>query len=284
MYRELRKMILQREKSQKIIVNLVEQLRKKLEDFVVRNEEGQVVGKVRDLKHDKNGELNLVLSPQKLGGDLGFLLNSKYIQKVDSLNRSLFIEYTPEIRQQQTIDSLVFSEDMSQENITSNENQEESNPDSSFELPDNSEVVEEEIIRLLEEKLVVERSKQKVGEVVVRKEIETRLVQVPVKREKLIVEQVSPERKQLAEIDLGQGEVTGVEVVQTTSTEAQPTVKGEFLSPQAASDLLEAIALQKRHGCAKVRVEIFLEDPKLQQTYQKMFDATQTSNTISLNP
>jgi len=43
-----------------------------------------------------------------------------------------------------------------------------------------------------------------VGEVIVRKVIETRMVevQVPVRHEKLIVEQVSPERKQLAEIDL----------------------------------------------------------------------------------
>jgi len=63
--------------------------------------------------------------------------------------------------------------------------------------------LEEEIIRLLGERLVVDRGKRKIGEVIVRKEIETRMIQVPVRREKLIVEQVSPERKQLAEINLG---------------------------------------------------------------------------------
>jgi len=68
----------------------------------------------------------------------------------------------------------------------------------------NSEVLEEEIIRLLGERLVVDRGKRKIGEVIVRKEIETRMIQVPVRFEKLIVEQVSPERKQLAEINLGQ--------------------------------------------------------------------------------
>jgi hypothetical protein len=50
------------------------------------------------------------------------------------------------------------------------------------------------------------------------------------------------------------------------------TVTGEFISPRAASNLLEAIALQKRHGCQKVRVELVLEDQELQEAYQKMFD------------
>ena len=64
------------------------------------------------------------------------------------------------------------------------------------------------------------KSKQrKVGEVIVRKEIETRMVQieVPVRYEKLIVEQVSPEHKQLAEIDLGQEVVTGIELSESAS-------------------------------------------------------------------
>jgi uncharacterized protein (TIGR02271 family) len=147
---------------------------------------------------------------------------------------------------------------------------------------DTLEVMEEEIIRLLEERLVVNRSKWKVGEVVVRKEIETQIVQVPIRREKLIIEQVSPETKQIAEIDLGKGEITGVELTETPSLDTRNssvassdkgyTVTGEFLSPRAASNLLEAIALQKRHGCQKVRVELVLEDQELQEAYQKMFD------------
>jgi len=70
-------------------------------------------------------------------------------------------------------------------------------------LSSDSEILSEELIRLLGERVVVDRNKRKVGEVIVRKVIETRMVQVqvPVRHEKLIVE-VSPERKQLAEIDL----------------------------------------------------------------------------------
>jgi stress response protein YsnF len=55
----------------------------------------------------------------------------------------------------------------------------------------------EEVIPLLEERLMVNLTRRKTGEVVVRKEIETHILQmqVPIRREKLIVEQVSPEYK-----------------------------------------------------------------------------------------
>jgi stress response protein YsnF len=151
---------------------------------------------------------------------------------------------------------------------------------------DTLEVVEEEIICLLEERLVVNRSKWKVGEVVVRKEVENKIVQVPIRREKLIIEQISPETKQIAEIDLGKGEVSGIELTEASTSDTLDrsaqradnpyTVIGEFLSPKAASHLLEAIALQGQHGCKKVRVELVLDNPELQQTYQGMFDRCST--------
>lgn len=61
-----------------------------------------------------------------------------------------------------------------------------------------------ETIRLLEERLLVEQHRRKVGEVVVHKVVDTHLIQVPVRRERLVVEQVSPERRQLAVVDLSQ--------------------------------------------------------------------------------
>lgn len=82
--------------------------------------------------------------------------------------------------------------------------------------------VEDEKIRLLEERLVVDVHKRKIGEVVVRKEVETRIVRVPVRREILIVEQISPEFKQLAVVDLGQIEDT--EITSEAGTEILPTV------------------------------------------------------------
>jgi stress response protein YsnF len=67
-----------------------------------------------------------------------------------------------------------------------------------------SQVLAEEVIPLLAERVVVDRQKRKSGEIVVRKVIETEIIEVEVRREKLIVEQVSPEYKELAVIDLGQ--------------------------------------------------------------------------------
>lgn len=146
----------------------------------------------------------------------------------------------------------------------------------------NSNVVEEEIIRLLEERLIVNRSKWKVGEVIFRKEIETEIVKVPIRREKLIIEQVGATINPLAEIDLATGEVTGTALTATPLSESiqnsesssnhPNTVTGEFFSPKAASNLLDAIALQRHHGCAKVRIELVVEDAELRETYQTMFD------------
>jgi stress response protein YsnF len=78
-------------------------------------------------------------------------------------------------------------------------------PDDRTQQPNiQSRVSAEEIIPLLAERVVVDRQKRKKGEIVVRKVIETEVIEVLVRREKLIVEQVSPEYKELAVIDLGQ--------------------------------------------------------------------------------
>ncbi|MGQ9872234.1 YsnF/AvaK domain-containing protein [Leptodesmis sp.] len=122
---------------------------------------------------------------------------------------------------------------------------------------------------LLEEQLNVEYQRRKVGEVIIRKQIETRMVQVPVRYEKLIIEQVSPEQKSLAEVDLSQGALDNIEL---TGTEDKPTVTGEFTSPAVASQALEAIAKALQNRCKSVRIEIELEDGKLQQTYQEWLD------------
>lgn len=103
----------------------------------------------------------------------------------------------------------------------SHNTQEKPDNDSALLSDDNPKVLSQDIIRLLGERLVVDRSKRKVGEVIVRKEIVTRMIQVPVRYEKLIVEQVSPERKQLAEIDLGQEEVIGIELLEKARFESE---------------------------------------------------------------
>lgn len=128
-----------------------------------------------------------------------------------------------------------------------------------------------ETVRLLEEQLTVNREKRKLGEVIVRKEIETRIVEVPVRREKLIVEQVGTEAKQLASIDLGETH-DSVEIREAAHASVPSVLSGEFTSVRAASQFLQAIADQSHSGCEKVQITLLLSDPKLQHEYQQWLE------------
>jgi sporulation protein YlmC with PRC-barrel domain len=280
------------------IHTLLETLKKKVKDFAVIDKQGQSVGKVKDLVLDANHRLNLVIS-QKTNQSITqniqktedryrlALLRSQKIRKIDNPTKSVFIdleqseiEYMPEyLGTQSPGDELIPLEKVTEKlanNATTN---------NSIELENLEEIGEEEIIRLLEERLVVGSKKRKVGDVIVRKEIETRMIQVPVQREKLIVEQVTPEHKRLAEIDLGQGEISGIELTEgksrrITNFDSGLTVSGEFNSPKIASLLLNAIALEKNHGCQQVKVAVLVEDESLQKKYQEWFDRCSQGKSI----
>lgn len=141
---------------------------------------------------------------------------------------------------------------------------------------------EEQIIQLLAERLVVDRRQRKVGEVVVRKVIETQMVEVPVRRERLIVEQVSPEHKQLAAIDLGRGELSQVELremipglsdheARSVSDQAlsadQVVLSAETVSIHLALQILQQVkqAPQFKHTAVK----LVFDDSELQERYQR---------------
>ncbi|MBW4675782.1 MAG: YsnF/AvaK domain-containing protein [Desmonostoc geniculatum HA4340-LM1] len=272
---------------------LLANLKNKVHNFVVFDNQGELVGKVQDLIVDANHRLNLVISNQvnqpilESGQHLAdkhaflFRVQSQRIKKIDNPTKSVFIdldkseiEYMPEYLETETPGDRKLSE--ISENSTNQlaYNQTTNNFIESTNLED---ISEERIIRLLEERLVVESKKRRLGEVIVRKEIETRMVQVPVRREKLIIEQVSPEHKQLAEIDLSQGEISGLELtelerLEVTRFDGGLTVSGELSSPKIASLLLNAIALEKNHGCKQVQVTISVEDESHQKKYQEWFD------------
>ncbi|MDF5719793.1 MAG: DUF2382 domain-containing protein [Rhizonema sp. PD37] len=272
------------------ISTVLENLRKKVKNFVVVDNHGQLVGEVRDLIIDANRQLNIVVSRIVNHGSNGlYRLSSKLVKKIDPQIQRIFlnidnsqVQDLPEYKETESTDEVM------EQNLTDMEHYPDNFPELPLVIENNSEVesgdenkVEEEIIRLLGERLVVERNKRKVGEVIVRKEIETRMIQVPVRREKLIVEQVSPEHKQLAEIDLGEEEISGLaltpeETHQAASLDGSLTVTGEFQSPKIASLLLNAIALERNHKCKKVRVTIVVEDEERQKTYQEWFNRTST--------
>lgn len=147
--------------------------------------------------------------------------------------------------------------------------------------------VAEETVRLLEERLVVDRQKRKVGEVIVRKEIETRMVEVPVRWEKLIVEQVSPERKQLASIDLHQDTLNPLDQnalntleLREPTTVANGTVTDEtdavqYIPINLANQVLYKLTQFPQFSSAQVKM--IFADPELQAQYQRWLTDRKTS-------
>jgi Domain of unknown function (DUF2382) len=155
-----------------------------------------------------------------------------------------------------------------------------------------SKTLTEEVIALLEERLIVNFTRQKVGEIVVRKEIETQVlqVQVPVRREKLIIEQVSPEYKLLSEIDLGSinGSEQAIADVINNDLESverkknaisigfkqhtQPTIYRRIDSLKAVINLLEEMASMPSGDYKTFKIEIVLENLEHQDTYQALLD------------
>jgi Domain of unknown function (DUF2382)/PRC-barrel domain len=129
-----------------------------------------------------------------------------------------------------------------------------------------------EIIRLLEERLVIDRHRRKVGEVVVRKEVETQVVEVPIHREKLVVEQLSPERKQLASINLGQHVgvyQTGFEPAGVSPQSSNGAGASQFNLPAIPLAMAQQIInrLMQSPQSSQSRVQIVFENQELQNQY-----------------
>jgi hypothetical protein len=124
-------------------------------------------------------------------------------------------------------------------------------------------------ISLFTERLVVQLNKRKIGEIVVRKQVETQIIEVPVQRERLIVEQVSPVYKQLAEIGLEEPEIHRGSAACSTDWDDHPVVSGFFSTPEAASQFLSAIAGLSYNGCGQVELRITLSDSKLKSSYER---------------
>lgn len=270
--------------SEKFHVNyLLDKLRRKIRNFAVVDRQNLLIGRVKDLIIDYRHQVNIIftrfieLPNQTSSGIYSYLLlPSKFISKIDLATKSVILDIDKSLIKHM---SEYSQSPMNHNNLDTSNIDPISHTAQDLNLEQKT---EEEIIRLLSERLIVNRSKRKVGDVIVRKEIETRMVQVPVRYEKLIVEQASPENKLLAEIDLNQGDISGVELSQVEkhdvdiydSNLSNLTVSGEFNSPKIASLLLNAIALERNHGCQRVRVTIMVENEEYQQKYQEWFERT----------
>lgn len=127
----------------------------------------------------------------------------------------------------------------------------------------------EQKISLLEERLVVNRSQQKVGEILVRKQIETRIVEVPLRREILLIEQVEPENKLLATIDLEEDNLNRFIASNTVTNPTEYVVRGEFNSLEAASRILHQMNQIPSSDRQKVKIEIVVDNSQQQTLYQQ---------------
>ena len=131
--------------------------------------------------------------------------------------------------------------------------------------------VEQETVRLLEERLIVNRLKRKIGEVVVRKEVETRIVQIPLRREKLIIEQFSPDRKHLATVDLP-SQISDAELITFAQTTLDSIESDRFVSAEVAQQMLAN--LSQRNGDRTAKVKLVFEDERLQSEYDRQLSQT----------
>ena len=231
---------------------LVEQVRKKLKNYTVRDKRSRLVGKVKDVNLDTHDQLNLVIcQPETLKTDTGVLvLGSQHIQKIDVPSHSLFVDVNE--REIEHIPEQTLSETFSC-----------SNP-----------VQELEDVPLTHTREISTSTNVKAElEPQIVTEVEPELPQPNVLGEapampKVMAQAASVVPEQLSNHAQPAGDQSQVNLSSTNSA----TVSGEFVSAKTASLLLDAIALERHPGYEKVRVEVTLSDPELQATYQEWFD------------
>ena len=124
-------------------------------------------------------------------------------------------------------------------------------------------------ISLLEEKLQVARQRKKIGEVVIRKKVETRMVQVPIRREKLIVERVGKNPELLTEVIIGESKLSDYEESDNSNINLSHS---NFLTISTAKELLEAIGHLSTAINARVRLEIITDDSTDRDELQNICD------------
>ncbi|MGB3532061.1 MAG: DUF2382 domain-containing protein [Microcoleaceae cyanobacterium] len=238
------------------------------QNLKVYDTQKNLLGDVKHIIRDENNKLQIVFSLPGQEKPL-FRVSKQAVRKVNLEQNYIIIFITESMNKELLKHSHDSSEwtqgDFSEESIDTSE--------SAQETVDNNSVLDEATIRLLEERLKIERSSKKVGEVVVRKVVETKTVEVPVYQEKLIVEQISGDKTEnIAEIDLSSEVIESRDLQGTFGHQNGLSVHGEFVSLEAASEILKAISLQKDPGCQKIKIELVVNDSQKQQDYQAMFD------------
>ncbi|PAX53829.1 DUF2382 domain-containing protein [Brunnivagina elsteri] len=277
------------------IISIIANLNNKISNFEILDKNGEIIGNVKEVILDSNRQISFIVTEnsylynssvnnQKQNKPRLFLLKGQLVEKIDTPERRIISI----IDKEQSKFLPEYLERIAEYEPTVNSNQDNSNSNNQTANQENIflestkaeiRIVEEDILHLLAEKLIVDRTKTKIGEVIIRKEIETRMVTVPVRRERLIIEQISPENKQLASIDLGEEQLAEThlassEMPPTINFDSALTISGEFISPKVASLLLNAIAMERDNGCRRIHITIAVDNEQHQKQYQEWFART----------
>lgn len=137
-------------------------------------------------------------------------------------------------------------------------------------------------IPLLAEGLLIKRENKKVGEVFIKKEVRTRIVEVPIRREVIVVEQVASTPIQLAEIDLTNSQEYDQHLNNTDNSfvKSQPinpnvseyVVECKFFSVKTAEAILQQIATQIDNEYVQVSFEVSVSNSQQQFEIQQIID------------
>ena len=169
-------------------------------------------------------------------------------------------------------DSQPLESDLFDKNVLNNFEYEDSKTGSNINSTEDNELKNINI-SLLEEKLVVSRQKHKVGEVVVRKQIETKIVKIPIKREKLIIERIGKNPEKLTEVIVNEEKVNGFGYDELKDDSSQLyTISSQYLSIEEAKNLLADISEISTTDSPKICLKVVTKNSELQQKYQDVGD------------
>ncbi len=141
------------------------------------------------------------------------------------------------------------------------------------------ETQEKRIIPLLEERLHINRQRRKIGEVILRREVETRMIEVPVRREKLIVEQISPEFRQIACIDFSETEISEQTGNTTDLSEDlfDQTLTAYYSTVLAANHALKVLGQTLANQCRSVSLAIVVQQGDRTERTSHRFETLATA-------
>lgn len=138
-------------------------------------------------------------------------------------------------------------------------------------------------ISLLEEKLQVARHREKVGEVIIRKQVETRMVHLPIRREKLIVEKVGRNPEKLAEVVVTEETINGFSYDELSQNNNFALEQSRFVSLSTARELLTDLAALPASAKLKVRLEIATDSSEDENLSAKVIDICDRDKSENFN-